>query len=569
MRFHALATDYDGTLADHGKVDGRVKEALVRLRASGRRLILVTGRELEDLRTVFPEIHLFDHVVAENGAHLFRPSTLEERTLGEAPPEEFLAILRSKGVTQVSQGRVIVSTHEPFQEAVLETIRELGLEHQVIFNKGAVMVLPPGINKARGLAEALADLSLSPRNVVAIGDAENDNALLDFCECGVAVSDALRGLKERAALVTRGGAGEGVIELAMRLLENDLRDVDLLRKHWITLGKRMDGTPVKLSPYARGVLLAGTSGGGKTTFATGFLEAVTAGGYQYCVLDPEGDYGNLEAAVVLGDAKHPPVPEEAAHVLEKPGDSLVLCTLAVPFQDRPDFFQTLLPDYLELRGRTGRPHWLMVDEAHHLLPPERTGALLGLPKELHGYFLITLQPAHVNRTTLEQVEWVLALGDHPEKTLEDFAKAVGRAAPACPHETLLRGEVLAWRTDGEEPPFRLRAMAPRTEIRRHVRKYSAGELGPDKSFRFRGPEDKLNLRAQNLILFMQIAEGVDDATWMHHLRQRDYSRWFHESIKDDDLSAEARTIEDDPALSPAQSRAALRDIIERRYTGPA
>jgi hypothetical protein len=44
-----------------------------------------------------------------------------------------------------------VATWEPHQATVLEAIRELGLEHHIIFNKGAVMVLPPGINKAAGL----------------------------------------------------------------------------------------------------------------------------------------------------------------------------------------------------------------------------------------------------------------------------------------------------------------------------------------------------------------------------------------------------------------------------------
>lgn len=569
MRYHALATDYDGTIAIHGRVPDKVRAALLRLKASGRKIILVTGRELEDLRNVFPEYPLFECIVAENGAHIYRPSTQEERTLGKPPPDTFMDSLRRRGVREAGRGKVIVATHEPYQEAVLETIHELGLEHQVIFNKGAVMVLPPGVNKARGLAEALEDLSLSPRNVVAVGDAENDNALLDYCECGVAVADALPGLKERADLVTLGGAGDAVIELVDRLVYNDLRDVDLLRKRAVPLGKRVDGSLEKLDPYARGVLLAGTSGGGKTTFATAFLESLATAGYQYCVLDPEGDYGNLENAVVLGDAKHAPVPEEAARILENPRDSVVICTLAVPFEDRPEFFQALLPEILELRARTGRPHWIMVDEAHHLLPAERSSALLNMPKEIRGFFFITLMPTHVNRAVLDQVDWVLALGDNPNQTLADFTGALGRPSPPDFTGSLQRGEVVAFCRDGTEAPFRLRSLTPRSEIRRHVRKYSAGELGLDKSFRFRGPEGKLNLRAQNLMLFMQIAEGVDDATWMHHLRLKDYSRWFREAIKDPDLAAEAEAVENNRKLDPTESRAAMCDVIERRYTGPA
>jgi len=82
-------------------------------------------------------------------------------------------------------GRVIVATREPYQVAALETVRELGLEWQVIFNKGAVMLLPSGVNKQTGLAAALGELGLSMRNTVAVGDAENDHAILAASECGL------------------------------------------------------------------------------------------------------------------------------------------------------------------------------------------------------------------------------------------------------------------------------------------------------------------------------------------------------------------------------------------------
>jgi hypothetical protein len=327
-----------------------------------------------------------------------------------------------------------------------------------------------------------------------------------------------------------------------------------------------------VDPHARGILLAGASGGGKTTLATSFLEGLGAMGYQACILDPEGDYGALEHAVVLGDARHPPVSAEALHVLANPRDSVALCAVSVPFAERPDFFRSVLNDLMDLRGRTGRPHWILADEAHHLLPAERSGSLSNLPRDLRGFFLVTLIPSHVNRAALSQMDWVLAVGEDPSATLADFAAALRRPAPALPagllREPLRRGEALAWRTTGDEPPFRLRSPAPRAERRRHVRKYSAGELGPDKSFHFRGPEGRLNLRAQNLMIFLQIAEGVDEATWTWHRRQHDYSRWFRDSIKDEDLAREAAAVEEDAALDAAGSRAALREAIERRYTGP-
>jgi hydroxymethylpyrimidine pyrophosphatase-like HAD family hydrolase len=179
----ALATDYDGTLASHGVVDAATLEALERFKATGRRLILVTGRELPDLKRCFPQLGIFDRVVAENGALLYDPVSRQETVIAEPPPAAFVQRLRERNVAPLSVGRVIVATWEPHGATVLEVIRDLGLELQIIFNKGAVMVLPAGVNKATGLAAILHELELSAHSVVAVGDAENYQAFLHACGC--------------------------------------------------------------------------------------------------------------------------------------------------------------------------------------------------------------------------------------------------------------------------------------------------------------------------------------------------------------------------------------------------
>src|SRR5450755_1685907 len=191
MYFLAVATDYDGTIAHHGSVNEQTLAALRRCKESGRRLILVTGRELPDLRKAFAEIKLFDRVVAENGALIYNPSTEEELVIAAAPPTIFVERLKERNVQPISVGRSIVATWEPNETIVLEIIRELGLELQIIFNKGAVMVLPPGMNKATGLEAALRELEISPHNVVGVGDAENDHSFMHFCGCAAAVGNAL------------------------------------------------------------------------------------------------------------------------------------------------------------------------------------------------------------------------------------------------------------------------------------------------------------------------------------------------------------------------------------------
>src|SRR5262249_17953871 len=200
-------------LALAGHVDEATVDALRRLRESGRHLILVTGRSLEDLLAVFPAANLFHRVVAENGAVLYRPDGREMKALADAPSSAFIAALRAEGGKPLSVGRTIVSTWRPHETTVLRVIRDLGLELQVIFNKGAVMVLPSGVNKASGLMAALGELALSPHNCVGVGDAENDHTFLALCECAVAVANALPMLKERADLVTEAHHGAGFIHL--------------------------------------------------------------------------------------------------------------------------------------------------------------------------------------------------------------------------------------------------------------------------------------------------------------------------------------------------------------------
>ena len=198
-------------------------------------------------------------------------------------------------------GQVVVATEQPNERVVIEVIRELGLELQVIFNKGSVMVLPSSVNKASGLQAALDEFSLSPHNVVGIGDAENDHAFLSVCECGVAVANALDAVKQRADHVTEGRASAGVREVIEALISNDLHALEAatLRRHSILLGHAGDD-PVVLSPYGSGVLLAGPSGGGKSSLARGFLERLADQRYQFCIVDPEGDYDNFAVAVTIG-----------------------------------------------------------------------------------------------------------------------------------------------------------------------------------------------------------------------------------------------------------------------------
>ena len=317
MYIICLATDYDGTLAHDGVVEDSTIEALIDFRQSGRKLVLVTGRELPDLARCFSRLDLFDRVVAENGALLYTPATRKEQPLAPEPPANFVERLRALGVAPLSVGRAIVATWEPNEKAVLEAIRDLGLELQIVFNKGAVMVLPPGVNKGSGLKAALDGLGLSAHNVVAVGDAENDHAFMQVSGFAVAVANALPAVKDEADLVTLGARGAGVAELIESLIARDVGAFGSPEEHGgVEIGVRPNGQPVTIHPHGGGALIAGVSSGGKSTLTTALLERFVAAKFQVCVFDPEGDYALLPsgAEIFRSDILAGDFPEIVVHV---------------------------------------------------------------------------------------------------------------------------------------------------------------------------------------------------------------------------------------------------------------
>jgi hydroxymethylpyrimidine pyrophosphatase-like HAD family hydrolase len=429
MHFHALAVDYDGTLAANGQVDEATIAALKRLKRSGRRLILVTGRILEQLFVVFPELALCDLVVAENGALLYNPKTGEEKLLGEPPPPALFGKLAERGVPQLEIGRVIVATWTPHEQQMLEAIRDLGLELQIIFNKGAVMVLPTGINKASGLRVALEHLKLSHHNTVGVGDAENDEAFLRFCDVGVAVDNALPVLKERADIVAAEARGAGVTEVIDRLLDDDLRSFRGRHERGVLLGHHLDGREFRVPVHGVRVLVTGDPAGGKSKFALTMLHQLMELEYQTCIIDPEGDYQSLDAAIVLGTREKTPAVEEVLQVLDRPTENCVVSLIGTEVAKQPPLFDKLLRALLEHRKRTGRPHWIVIDEAHNPLAAKWEPTQELNINELGGVMLITAYPNRLPTSLLESIDLIVAIGNDPGKTLIQVCEVLGQSPP--------------------------------------------------------------------------------------------------------------------------------------------
>jgi len=566
MWFHVVACDYDRTLANDGQISPETMAALRRLRESGRRVVLVTGRQFDDLLAVCREIDFFDQVVAENGAVLFDPRAKKVQDLVDPPPPAFLTALEHAAVP-FSTGRVIVSSVVPHEVAILEVIKVLGLELHIVFNKESVMVLPGGVSKDTGLRAALGRLGVSRHNTVGIGDAENDHAFLHRSGFAVAVANAIPALAEVADLVTRAPNGAGVCELIDGPLANDLEEYrPHLLERTIELGTADDGARVTYPVRGPNLLITGASGSGKSTLTGVFVERLVREEYVFCLLDPEGDYRTLaehEGVVVL--TSEPGTEEARAQEVERllrhRSTSVAIDLSALNREERIRATARFLHAVQRLRAETGAPHWVVIDEAHHVFPPGGSPAQEMFDFEWSGVCLVTNEPERV-------APEVIGVARH---VLSTSVEAVTTTFPLLPRESIPGGDLepgealdIALAEGAAVRVRRFRVARRETSHKRHVKKYATGKLPPERSFHFRGPSGAVDLVAHNLETFTMLAKGVDDPTWLHHLQNGDIARWLREQIKDAELADEVRALEgrDDPD----GTRRAVLDSIGRRYT---
>ena len=209
MRFTALACDYDGTLASHDRIAAPTIAALERARSAGLRLLLVTGRAFFELIRVCDRLDLFDAVVAENGGVLYFPADGRISDMAVEPPPRLLAELDRRGVAYQA-GRVVIGTTRDYEREVRAALAATGVTLALVANRGSLMLLPHGVDKGTSVRHVIRMLGLSARDVLALGDAENDAALFEACGFSGCPGDAMEELKARADWVFPGDNGAAI-----------------------------------------------------------------------------------------------------------------------------------------------------------------------------------------------------------------------------------------------------------------------------------------------------------------------------------------------------------------------
>jgi hydroxymethylpyrimidine pyrophosphatase-like HAD family hydrolase len=550
--FRGVATDLDGTLTSGDRIPDDVIAAIDAARTE-RDLILVTGRIGSELDRHFPSLRdHFDAVVTENGAVL--QTAAGTRPLSDPVDSAVDKALADLGVHTV-RGDVLLAISAGDAAVAAQAVADLGLDCQVIRNRGAAMILPSGVTKATGLLAALAELGLSPHNTIAIGDAENDLSLLRSAEVGVAVANAVPSLAAHADLVLARGGGRGVAALlAGPLLRGHQRLCPDRRR--VSVGEFDGGGQVLVPGSQSSLLITGPSGSGKSYLAGLLAERWIDAGYSVLVVDPEGDHRGLtqRAGVHLVDAaSHLPSPSDLLSILTPSHASLVLDLSGIDEDAQLAYLRRLPAAVAAERMRYGVPHWVVYDEAHKRAWPDEDLPVLASAAEAGTCFVTwrpELLPVDVERTVDLAITMVEGDTRRPDQPLRAMLRRAGVGGR----------------------PF---DVGERTSTHiRHRHKYAATPLPADRRFYFhRANANGPSAEAASLEEFARTLRHCDIAALDHHLSRGDFSRWITDVLADYALGAELASIERDVAARRAASleraRRAVCDAIERRYLAPA
>lgn len=571
MKFSVFALDYDGTIAKDGQLDPEVRSAIREVRARGVAVVLVTGRILSDLSEVAEGIDFVDAVVAENGAILAFPGG-NSRVVGQPPAPYFLEELSRRGIG-FRAGQCVVETDAREAERVLDVIRGLEAPLVILFNRGRLMVLPQAVSKGTGLREALAMLRVSPHNAIAIGDAENDHDLLAACEFGVAVEWGSKALQVNADDVLPGDGPNAVAAYIRQAARNLRLPAERMDRNRPVLGTAEDGYALTLSVRGRNILIAGDPRSGKS-WATGLTcEQLIFQGYTLCIIDAEGDYRTLESlpgVVVFGGDVPPPELPDLGRVLRHPGMSVVVDLSHVPYRDKVDYLNMLLPMLAALRRTSGMPHRIVVDEAHYFLHQPNVRELLDL--DLGAYTLVTYRSSDlppdlrkaidvtiVNRTTDPRETQTLLDTAGTESVASEW-KAIF-AGLAMNEAVLLPGIAEA---GGKLRRFQL---SPRwTTHVRHRAKYVDLQLIENQGFVFTENGKPVATPARSLRDFVSSVKMLPLSILEGHARRGDFSQWIAAVFHDHRLASDIRKVEQRYRLGHARDLYnSLAECIQERY----
>jgi hypothetical protein len=283
-------------------------------------------------------------------------------------------------------------------------------------------------------------------------------------------------------------------------------------------------------------------------------------GYQVFVIDPEGDFKGMrtlpEFVALEVDANTVPPPAMVVTLLETVTVSVVLDLSSYPVALRDDYVGELVRALRPMREHRFRPHWIVLEEAQHFLPPNGSkvsSALLPMLAQ-GGWALVSYRPDRL-------VDDVLATLDHciltrlKEPEAAQALRQIKNHVPEVSLADIPRGH--AWLCG--QRVARLRPNVRRVPHIRHLYKYLDIPLPKQKRFHFRDDQCFLGVEAASLLELLQCLRSLPLESLVYHQGRGDFARWAKHALGDGILSDHLhklaqRSLEDE----------ALRDALVQR-----
>jgi len=229
LEVKAFAIDLDGTMTDTaGIVNLNAAYATKWLQNAGYEIIFVSGKSSQEAFALASFLGTTKIAVGENGGVV------------QIGPND-LVLLGDKTYPLVAYGYLAERVKNVKLKSVFPRFTEVVMERTFDFNKGLDIleeskypvylsdslygyhITLRGVDKAKGLREALKYIKIKPENCVAIGDSQTDIPMFRMCGYSVAVGNASDDVKAEAKFSTYAENGDGAFEALEYVAERFLK----------------------------------------------------------------------------------------------------------------------------------------------------------------------------------------------------------------------------------------------------------------------------------------------------------------------------------------------------------
>ncbi len=270
MYIGLVAVDMDGTLlTDEKVVSPATQEAVRYTMEEGIEVVIATGRTLAELEDILPQLPQIRYAVIGAGAAVVDCKTRKKLAFSGVSPQElcrcydalapFSCMFEAYALHGVYVDAQDWSHHEdftavspappppntripvenlrqwlseqegdflkahvyfpetPMRNDALQAVRHLPL-NIMTSNQFDIEVMAPGVDKGTGLAQLAQYLQVPTAEIMAVGDSENDEAMLDFAGVSAVMANGSPHLKAKADIIADSNQEDGVAKLLGTLL---------------------------------------------------------------------------------------------------------------------------------------------------------------------------------------------------------------------------------------------------------------------------------------------------------------------------------------------------------------